>query len=148
MAYRFLYFLLIIFISLGLIYGCSPAPDSRLDTDKETYNDLGVIEQAFINKQSNLFVSSGGTIEKILSDDLNPPVHQRFILRLENGQTLLMLYNIAVMPKIKDLAVGDYIYFRGEYLWNEKGGAIHLLHHAHSGRLPDGWIKHKGKIYR
>ncbi|MBM3248336.1 MAG: DUF3465 domain-containing protein [Candidatus Omnitrophica bacterium] len=148
MACRFRYFILIVFISLGLICGCSPAPDSNLKADKETYNGLGVIEQAFRKHQSGFFVASSGTIENILSDDLKPPPHQRIILRLENGQTLLLLFNIDVCPRIADLAIGDKIDFRGRYLWNEKGGAIDYIHRDPAGRLAGGWIKHKGKTYR
>lgn len=130
-----------------MICGCSPAPDSKLDSG-ESYNDLVRIAQAFKNKESNLLVASGGTIEQILTDDLNPPIHQRFILKLENGQTLLMLYNIDLASRIEDLRVGDYVSFKGRYFWNDKGGAIHWLHHDPSGRLAGGWVKHKGKIYR
>ncbi|MFH1655392.1 MAG: DUF3465 domain-containing protein [Candidatus Omnitrophota bacterium] len=148
MTPRFRYFILTVFLSLGLIYGCSPSADSNLDLTSESYDDLGIIEQAFKNHQSNLFVSSSGIIKWILDDDLKPPRHQRFIVRLENNQTLLVLNNIDIAPRIEDLRVGDMIYFRGEYVWNDKGGMVHWTHRDPSGRSIGGWIKYNGKIYR
>lgn len=143
---KFKYFLLI-FFCIASIYGCSPAVD-KFDTSFEKYDGLPAIEQAFRNHQSNLFVASSGIIERILTDDLKPPRHQRLIVRLENHQTLLILYNIDISPRITDLRAGDKIYFRGEYLWNEKGGAVHYVHRDPANRILGGWIEYKGKVYR
>ncbi len=43
---------------------------------------------AFENQQSNLQIEGDGIVSKILPDDTNGSQHQRFILRLTNGQTL------------------------------------------------------------
>ncbi|MFC1703310.1 DUF3465 domain-containing protein [Candidatus Omnitrophota bacterium] len=145
---KFHYFVFLIFIFLSSAYSCSPAPAQTFDTSFEDYNDLAAIEQAFRNRETKLFVASTGIVEWILDDDLKRPRHQRFIIRLANDQTLLVLYNIDLAPRIKDLQPGERIMFRGEYLWNEKGGALHWTHRDPANRIIGGWIEHRGEIYR
>jgi len=107
-----------------------------------------MIAQAFQNNTSDIFVESFGIVEKILVDDTAPPRHQRFIIRLETGQTLLVAHNIDIAPRIKDLSVGEQLAFRGEYEWNSKGGVIHWTHHDPRYMKPGGWIKYKDRTYK
>jgi hypothetical protein len=106
------------------------------------------IAAAFQNQQSNLQIKGEGLVHKILPDDTNGTQHQRFILKLSNGQTLLIAHNIDLATRISDLNVGDTVEFYGEYEWNEKGGVIHWTHHDPSGRHTDGWLKHNGQTYQ
>jgi hypothetical protein len=106
------------------------------------------IAAAFQNQQSNLQIKGEGLVHKILPDDTNGSQHQRFILKLSNGQTLLIAHNIDLAARISDLNVGDNVEFYGEYEWNEKGGVIHWTHHDPSGRHTDGWLKHNGQTYQ
>ena len=105
------------------------------------------IADAFANRQSNLQVAGQGKVLRILPDDDKGRRHQKFILVLASGQTLLVAHNIDIAPRIKDLRVGDAVSFYGEYEWNAKGGVIHWTHHDPHGRHADGWLKHKGKRY-
>jgi hypothetical protein len=106
------------------------------------------IENAFANRISNLQVGGQGTVVKILPDDNDGSRHQRFIVRLNSGQTLLMSHNIDLAPRIDSLSAGDTVAFYGEYEWNQKGGLIHWTHHDPQGRHPAGWIKHGGQTSR
>lgn len=83
-----------------------------------------MIETAFENQQSNLQVEDKGIVLKLLSDDLDGSRHQRFILRIGSGQTLLIAHNIDVAPRINSLQEGDLVLFFGEYEWNYQGGII------------------------
>lgn len=106
-----------------------------------------MIETAFKNQQSNLQVEGKGIVTKLLTDDLEGSRHQRFILKLISGHTLLIAHNIDVAPRINSLQEGDLILFFGEYEWNYQGGIIHWTHHDPDGDHVGGWIKHDGKIY-
>ncbi len=105
------------------------------------------IADAFANRQSNLQVAGQGKVLRILPDDDKGRRHQKFILVLASGQTLLVAHNIDIAPRIEDLREGDTVSFYGEYEWNAKGGVIHWTHHDPRGRHAHGWLKHKGKRY-
>ena len=106
------------------------------------------IAEAFAKRQSDIQVAGRGTVRRILADDTSGRRHQRFILELASGQTLLMAHNIDIAPRIDDLSEGDTVAFYGEYEWNAKGGVIHWTHHDPDGRHADGWLQHKGRTYQ
>jgi len=107
-----------------------------------------ILQQAFANRQSNLQVQGEGIVATVLQDDLEGSRHQRFIVKLDSGQTLLVSHNIDLAPRIDPLNAGDLVEFFGEYEWNPKGGVIHWTHHDPGGRHVAGWIKHRGKTYQ
>jgi len=106
------------------------------------------ISRAFANGSSNIQVEGEGKVIRVLPDDLNGSRHQRFIVKLASGQTLLMTHNIDIAPRIDRLEIGDSVSFNGEYVWNAKGGVVHWTHHDPQGRHVTGWIKHNGKIFK
>jgi hypothetical protein len=111
-------------------------------------SDDAALENAFANRLSNLQIEGQGTVVKILPDDNNDSRHQRIIIRLESGQTLLLAHNIDLAQRIDTLRAGDIIAFYGEYEWSPKGGVIHWTHHDPQGRHPAGWIRHDGQTYQ
>jgi len=106
------------------------------------------LQNAYTNRQSDIQVKGGGKVTKLLSDDLDGSRHQRFILMLGSGETLLVSHNIDLAPRINSLKVGDVVEFHGEYEWNDKGGVVHWTHHDPDGRHIAGWIKHQGNTYQ
>ena len=118
--------------------GCNSA---SVDND----NAIG---RAFNSRTSDIQVEGEGVVSRILSDDLNGSRHQRFIVRLGTGQTVLITHNIDLAPRIDGLREGDMVAFNGEYVWNAEGGVIHWTHHDPQGRHVTGWIKHKGRTYQ
>ena len=106
------------------------------------------VERAFDARESDVQVTGEGTVLRILSDDRSGTPHQRFIIRLASGQTVLIQHNINVAKRIDDLKVGDTISFNGEYIWNDRGGLIHWTHHDPAGRHPGGWLKHNDRTYQ
>ena len=117
-----------------------PAPIERA-----TEND---IEALFEQRRSDVQVRGAGTVLRTLSDDDEGSRHQRFILELPSGHTLLIAHNIDLVPRIDSLQKGDRVEFYGEYEWNDKGGVIHWTHHDPRGRHVAGWLKHQGRIYQ
>jgi hypothetical protein len=108
----------------------------------------GVLQEAYNNQESGLQVEGKGVVIKTLSDDLDGSRHQRFILRLDSGQTLLIAHNIDLAPRINELMPGDNIEFYGEYEWNSKGGVIHWTHHDPSNEHVGGWLKYGDRTYQ
>ena len=106
------------------------------------------VSTAFERRQSDVQVQGQGEVFRILSDDNDGSRHQRFILRLDSGQTLLIAHNIDLASRIASLRTGDLVEFYGEYEWNSKGGVVHWTHHDPRGTHADGWLKHDGRTYK
>jgi hypothetical protein len=106
------------------------------------------VSSAYQTKTSNVQVRSIGTVIKILADDNKGSRHQKFIIKLASGQTVLIAHNIDLARRINSINVGDSIEFYGEYEWNAKGGIVHWTHHDPAGRHKDGWLKHNGVLYK
>ncbi|OLQ90180.1 hypothetical protein BIY22_04040 [Vibrio panuliri] len=106
------------------------------------------LKQAYENHLSDIQVRGSGTVIRLLKDDNVGSRHQKFILRLDSSQTILVSHNIDLAPRVKNLKVGDSVQFYGEYEWNHKGGVIHWTHHAPNHNHPDGWLKHNGATYQ
>ena len=103
--------------------------------------------EAYRQGQSDVMVEGVGWVTRLLADDLEGSRHQRFILQLASGQTLLVSHNIDVAPRINSLRVGDEVRFRGEYEWNDRGGIVHWTHNDPKGWHPDGWLIHNQVRY-
>ena len=98
--------------------------------------------------RSKVWGQASGAVERLLDDDRKGIPHQRFVLRIESGATILIEYNLDLAPRIDPLEVGDSVIVRGEYIWNDKGGLMHWLHHDPSGAPGGGWVKVRGKVYQ
>ncbi|ATD29085.1 MULTISPECIES: DUF3465 domain-containing protein [Vibrio] len=111
------------------------------------YANDAVLQQAYQSQQSDLQVQGFGQVAKVLPDDNDGSRHQKFILKLNSGQTLLVAHNIDLAPRIPNLKVGDSVEFYGEYEWNKKGGVLHWTHKDPQNRHAHGWLKHNGQVY-
>jgi len=105
-------------------------------------------ETAFKNHFSHVQVTGTGSVYRILKDDNDGKQHQKFILRLPSGQTLLVAHNIDLAPRLNGLKAGDTIEFNGQYEWNPKGGVLHWTHHDPGGRHKTGWLKYNNRTYQ
>jgi len=127
----------------GLLKVGAIADFVELDVDAD---DL--FAELFAQGRSDVQVQGEGVVIAVLSDDLKGDRHQRFIVKLSSGQTLLIAHNIDLAPRVNALSVGDYIEFFGEYEWNDKGGVMHWTHYDPAGKHEDGWIRHQGIVYQ
>ncbi|MBI3432418.1 MAG: DUF3465 domain-containing protein [Hydrogenophilales bacterium] len=150
-------FLLIAALAAAAYFALAPGlrtPDSRAASIRpgvplETRDGSdALLENAFAQHISRLQVTGQGTVVKVLRDDGSGSRHQRFIVRLDSGRTVLVAHNIDLAPRIDALRAGDTVAFSGEYEWNPKGGVIHWTHRDPHGRHPDGWIRHGGQTYQ
>ncbi|EGQ8224932.1 DUF3465 domain-containing protein [Vibrio cholerae] len=111
------------------------------------YANDAILQQAYQSQQSDLQVQGLGQVVKVLPDDNDGSRHQKFILKLNSGQTLLVAHNIDLAPRIPNLKVGDIVEFYGEYEWNKKGGVLHWTHKDPQNRHDHGWLKQNGQVY-
>jgi hypothetical protein len=128
-------------VETGLIPG-------RQDTATQTSGGDQLLTAAFESHRSNLQVEGSGRVSRVLPDDNDGSRHQRFIVQLGTGQTVLVAHNIDLAARVASLKVGDPVEFNGEYEWNERGGVIHWTHRDPQRRHVDGWIRHNGRTYQ
>jgi hypothetical protein len=115
---------------------------------QSTNNTDAIISNAFANHESNLQVSGQGIVFKLLPDDNSGSRHQRFLVELSSGQTVLIAHNLDIAPRVDGLSEGDSIKFYGVYEWNPKGGVIHWTHGDPDGSHVSGWLQHHGQTYQ
>jgi len=139
--------LIVLFIGIGIYTYVQDNPAILSSFINESVPGNQEITDAFHNRLSNIQVSGSGKVSRIFSDDNKGSRHQRFLLKLPSGQTILIAHNIDLAPKIHTIKTGDEIQFFGEYEWNSKGGVVHWTHHDPQGRHVGGWLKHDGKKY-
>jgi hypothetical protein len=106
------------------------------------------IANAYMQYLQDVQVTGEGEVVKVLADDNKGSKHQRFLLRVPEGFTVLVAHNIDLAPRVQNIAQGDKVSFYGEYVWNEKGGVIHWTHSDPRGRHVAGWLKHNGVTYQ
>lgn len=104
--------------------------------------------EAYKQELDDVFIEDTGEVVKLLKDDNDGSRHQRFIVKIPNGKTVLIAHNIDLAPRIDEIKVGETINFRGEYVYNTKGGIVHWTHHDPAGRIAGGWIHYQGKEYQ
>jgi hypothetical protein len=108
---------------------------------------VGEIEAAYSERRSGFTTETSGTVAKILPDDREGSRHQRFVLRLPSGHSVLIAHNIDLAERVP-LARGERVRFRGQYEWNDLGGVVHWTHHDPEGRHDEGWIEYRGERYQ
>lgn len=116
--------------------------------EQSTDNSDAIIASAYSNHKSDLQVSGQGIVIKLLPDDDKGSRHQKFIIKLASGQTLLVAHNIDLAKRVATIREGDLIQFNGEYEWNEKGGVLHWTHRDPNRSHTAGWLRHQGQLYQ
>ena len=118
------------------------SPQSAHECDEDS------LSAAYRKHQSRVAVCGHGVIAKVLKDDTQGIRHQRFVVRLPPGQTVLIAYNFDLAPRIDGLRTGSPVEFVGEYDWNGQGGVVHWTHRDPGGRHSPGWIRYEGRQYQ
>lgn len=146
--------LLLVLLAASLMgpaaFGCAaPVDDAASGGSPSSATATGdaAFAEGFRDRAHDVEVEGQGTVERILDDDTEGDRHQRFVVRLASGQTLLIAHNIDVAPRVEDLRVGDTVEFGGVYEWSEEGGTVHWTHHDPDGSHAPGWIRHGGRTY-
>jgi len=104
-------------------------------------------QRQFARQDSGEWVEGSGFVRRMLHDDDEGSRHQRFILDMRNGQTLLIAHNIDLAKRVP-AGMGDRIRFRGMYEWNDLGGLIHWTHDDPMGVEQGGYIEFRKRLFR
>lgn len=105
------------------------------------------LKRVFERRDSGDWIEGAGVVLRLLSDDNEDSRHQRFVLDMRNGQTLLIAHNIDLAKRIP-VGMGDKVSFRGVYEWNELGGLVHWTHHDPMGVEKGGHVEFRSSVYR
>ncbi|MBT8116835.1 MAG: DUF3465 domain-containing protein [Gammaproteobacteria bacterium] len=117
-----------------------PAPEDAVEAGD-------VVQAAYAAKRSGVWLETEGQVTRLLSDDNEGSRHQRFIVEVGGGHTVLIAHNIDLAERVP-VSQGDTISLRGMFEWNDRGGVIHWTHHDPKGRHKGGWIRRSGELYK
>lgn len=132
-------------VVLGLLVYQYYLPDNQSADHDVTVAD-NVVQQAYSAHRSGQWLETSGHVGRLLRDDNEGARHQKFILELDDGHTVLVSHNIDLASRIP-VREGLPLTVRGRYEWSERGGVIHWTHHDPDGRQQGGWIEVKGVRY-
>ena len=135
--------LIAVVVIVGLVRDYLGRTD-RIDAPQPTTGTS--IEEAAARQQSEVMLTAEGVVQRTLADDNEGSRHQRFILALPSGHTVLVAHNIDLAARVP-LDSGDRVRIHGQYEWNERGGVLHWTHHDPDNRHEGGWIEHRGQRY-
>lgn len=105
------------------------------------------LQQVYERRDAGAWIEGVGIVRRLLTDDHDGSRHQRFVLDMRNGQTLLIAHNIDLADRIP-LGMGDKVEFRGMYEWNDHGGLVHWTHHDPMGIEEGGYIEFRKTRYQ
>jgi hypothetical protein len=128
----------LLIVAALVIYQYYQADNEAVDAGLQTGGDA--VAQAFAAQRSGLWLETSGYVRRVLRDDNEGARHQKFILQLDGGHSVLVAHNIDLARRIP-AREGLSLTVRGRYEWNDRGGVIHWTHHDPDGREPGGWIE-------
>ncbi len=106
------------------------------------------MNRPFRKSDTGSWIEVTGFVRRLLSDDDDEgPRHQRFVIDIGGGHTLLVVHNIDVAQRVP-LGMGDRVRLRGLYEWNDLGGLLHWTHHDPMEDGEGGWILYRRREYK
>jgi len=105
------------------------------------------VENLAARQESGVMIETTGRVSRLLPDDNVGSRHQRFIVELPSGHTVLVSHNIDLAQRVP-VEDGDQVTLFGQYEWNDRGGVMHWTHHDTAGQHQEGWIDHRGQRYQ
>ncbi len=120
---------------------------SRPGPDYEVELGFANLENAFYDQRDGFMAEVSGTVARILSANQDDPTYQRFVIRLDNEQSVLIVHNQEAGGSIP-VAVDARVTVRGEYEWSETGGLLKNTHRDLSPKRRHGFVEYDGKRYQ
>jgi hypothetical protein len=137
--------------------GSSVGSTSRQDLPGASASDSG--DAALVNAVNgrrgvDFVVASNLLVVEVLPDDTSGLTHQKWVVRLSNGQLVDAVYNFDNGSPTDDLHCprvpvqkGDTIGLGGQFIWTNRGGLVHWLHYDPRGQRPSGYVELNGQRY-
>ncbi len=104
------------------------------------------MQAAYGKRQDGEWIEDAGYVSRIIPDDHHGARHQRFIVEVRGGQSLLIAHNMDIAKRVP-VGVGDRVGFRGIYEYNDLGGVVHWTHRDPHGGEDHGWIRFRKQDY-
>lgn len=98
-------------------------------------------------RDDGTWIEVRGFVKRLLSNDNDGSRHQRLILDIGAGRTLLIAHNIDLAEPVP-VGIGDRVQVRGMYEWNDLGGLMHWTHHDPLGIEDGGYVRFRRSVYR
>ena len=98
-------------------------------------------ETAFARKMHNVPLTAIGKVIKILPDDTDATPHQKFVLELHAGHTVLVANSLLRAYRVP-VKIGDRVEVHGTYVWNRYGGLVHNTHHYSDKECVGSYCEH------
>jgi len=98
-------------------------------------------------RDDGTWIEVRGFVKRLLSNDNDGSRHQRFILDIGAGRTLLIAHNIDLAEPVP-IGIGDRVHVRGMYEWNDLGGLMHWTHHDPLGVEDGGYVRYRRNVFR
>lgn len=100
------------------------------------------------HKTLSRVVAHKAVVHKILRDDNVSPRHQRWVIRLPEGQELTVVHNIDLAERVP-LQVGDQLEVAGELVYGHQRDdpILHWTHYDPDRRRRGGYVELNGKKY-
>lgn len=105
------------------------------------------VRRAFEERAQSRQMLVEGVVLRTLADDREGSPHQRFIIDVGDGQTLLVAHNLDLAPRLDGLSAGERVRVYGEYEWNPQGGVMHWTHDDPRGNHVTGYVEWRGRRY-
>lgn len=105
------------------------------------------MSEPFQKTDDGSWIEVTGFVRRLLTDDNDGSRHQRFVLDIGHGRTLLIAHNIDLAKRVP-LGMGDRVKVRGMYEWNDLGGLVHWTHHDPLGVEDGGYVRYRRRDYR
>lgn len=104
------------------------------------------MRRRFKKSDTGSWIEVSGFVTKLLADDSDGSRHQRFVVDVGGGCTLLIAHNIDLALRIP-VGLGDRVFVRGMYEWNDLGGLMHWTHHDPLGVEEGGYVRYRRRVY-
>lgn len=101
---------------------------------------------ALTRAQDGKWIDISGIVSRLLHDDHDDSRHQRFIVNVADGKTVLVAHNLDIAERVP-VGIGDRVSVRGLYEWSPLGGLLHWTHHDPHGELDGGYIRLRSDTY-